>query len=108
MLWKVILGIYWKYNVNNPGQAFLNLIFLATMVVNYYFLPKYYGYLFELFNKNINTFMYAFMYIIIINAIIYFINKFNVYYSNIQAIKIKQATYYLLIDKIKMQSTKIF
>ena len=101
MLWKVIFGIYWKYNISNPGQAFLNLIFLATMVVNYYFLPKYYGYLFELFNKNINTFMYAFMYIIIINAIIYFINKFNGYYSNIQAIKIKQATYYLLIDKIK-------
>jgi ATP-binding cassette subfamily C protein len=101
MLWKVIFGIYWKYNVNNPGQAFLNLIFLATMIVNYYFLPKYYGYLFELFNKNINTFMYAFMYIIIINAIIYFINKFNEYYASIQSIKIKQATYYLLIDKIK-------
>ncbi len=101
MLWKVILGIYWKYNISNPGQAFLNLIFLATMIVNYYFLPKYYGYLFELFNKNINTFMYAFMYIIIINAIIFFINKFNEYYSNLQAIKIKQATYYLLIDKIK-------
>ena len=101
MLWKVILGIYWKYNVNNPGQAFLNLIFLATMIVNYYFLPKYYGYLFELFNKNINTFMYAFTYIIIINAIIYFMDKFKEYYSNIQAIKIKEATYFLLIDKIK-------
>ncbi len=101
MLWKVILGIYWKYNVSNPGQAFLNLIFLATMIVNYYFLPKYYGYLFELFNKNIGAFMYAFTYIIIINAIIYFMDKFKEYYANIQSIKIKEATYYLLIDKIK-------
>ena len=36
--------------------------------------------------------MYAFTYIIVINAIIYFIDKFKEYYSNIQSIKIKEAT----------------
>ncbi len=106
MLLSFIAKIFWKYNIQNKDQAFLNLLFFATTVVNYYYLPNYYGYMFDMFNKNINLFIYAFSFILIMNMLIYFIGNFEQYYLNIQRIKIKGLVYEELNEKIKNEFAK--
>jgi ATP-binding cassette subfamily C protein len=101
MLFNFVAKIFWKYNIENKDQALLNLVFFATTVVNYYYLPNYYGHMFDMFNKNINLFIYAFSFILIMNMLIYFIGNFEQYYLSIQRIKIKALVYESLNEKIK-------
>jgi ABC-type multidrug transport system fused ATPase/permease subunit len=101
MLLSFIAKIFWKYNIENKDQFFLNLLFFATTVVNYYYLPNYYGYMFDMFNKNISLFIYAFSFILVMNMLIYFIGNFEQYYLTIQRIQIKALVYESLNEKIK-------
>ncbi len=101
MLLSFVAKVFWKYNIQNKDQALLNILFFATTVTNYYYLPNYYGHMFDMFNKNIKLFIYAFSFILIMNMLIYFIGNFEQYYLTIQRIKIKDLVYESLNEKIK-------
>jgi ABC-type multidrug transport system fused ATPase/permease subunit len=101
MLLSFVAKVFWKYNIQNKDQALLNILFFATTVTNYYYLPNYYGHMFDMFNKNIKLFIYAFSFILIMNMLIYFIGNFERYYLTIQRIKIKDFVYESLNEKIK-------
>ena len=62
MLWKFTAKLFYEYNKQNPTLAFFNIIFIIASVVSAYYLPKYYGFLFEIFNKDINKFLTAILY----------------------------------------------
>jgi ABC-type bacteriocin/lantibiotic exporter with double-glycine peptidase domain len=101
MLWKYVFNVYYTFIKENPRYLFLNIFFLLVSVINNYYLPKYYGLIFDMFNKNINVFLKAFMYILIVKAVVYFISEFQNYYIGIQRVGLEININKNLIDKIK-------
>lgn len=103
MLWKFTAKLFYEYNKQNPTLAFFNIIFIIASVVSAYYLPKYYGFLFELFNKDINKFLTAILYILILDGLVYAISEFEEYYLTIQSNKIEELTNKIIMDKIRDQ-----
>ncbi len=103
MLWKFTAKLFYEYNKQNPTLAFFNIIFIIASVVNSYYLPKYYGILFDIFNKDINKFLTAILYILILDGLVYCISEFEEYYLTIQDNKIEELTNKIIMDKIKEQ-----
>jgi ABC-type bacteriocin/lantibiotic exporter with double-glycine peptidase domain len=101
MLWKYVFNVYYNFIKENPRYLFLNIFFLLVSVINNYYLPKYYGLIFDMFNKNINVFLKAFMYILIVKAVVYFISEVQNYYIGIQRAGLEININKNLIDKIK-------
>ena len=101
MLWKYVFNLYYNFIKENPRYLFLNIFFLLVSVINNYYLPKYYGSIFDMFKKDINVFLKAFMYILIVKAIIYFISEVQNYYISIQRAGLEVNVNKNLIDKIK-------
>jgi len=106
MLWKYILDIVIKFIKDNPSYFFLNIFFFATSIVNSYYLPKYYGSLLEIFNKDLSVFLNAFLNILIVKSIIFFISEFQNYYVSIQNTYLEEVVHQNLIDKIKNKYIK--
>ena len=90
MLWKFVIKLFLKYNKENPMIALFNIIFITTSVINSYYLPNYYGKLFDIFNKEINAFLMAILYILILNGIILAIGEFEEYYLVLQEHKLEE------------------
>jgi ABC-type bacteriocin/lantibiotic exporter with double-glycine peptidase domain len=101
MLWKFVLEIIYKFFKNNPRYIFANIFFLIATIANDYYLPKYYGFLFEIFDKNVSVLLKSIMYILAFKGIIYFVSEFQNYYISIQRTGLEQLIYQSLIDKIK-------
>jgi ABC-type bacteriocin/lantibiotic exporter with double-glycine peptidase domain len=101
MLLKFVTWLFLKYNKENPMHAIFNIIFISASLVNSYYLPKYYGILFNIFNKDIDKFLMAVLYILILNGLVYAISEFEEYYLTIQKNKIEELTNKIIIDKIK-------
>ena len=101
MLWKFVLEIIYDFFKNNPIYLLVNIFFLAATIINDYYLPKYYGYLFELFDKKISLFLSAILYILIFKGVIYVISEFQNYYISIQRTGLEQQIHQTLITKIK-------
>ncbi len=101
MLWKVIAGIFWQYKKEHLFYVFLNIIFIITSIVNNVYLPQIYGKLYDMFQKDISKFMYAFTFILILKSVIYLIYQFEEYYFSIQRLGIEDLTQKYVIDKIK-------
>jgi ABC-type bacteriocin/lantibiotic exporter with double-glycine peptidase domain len=101
MLWKVIASIFWQYKKEHLFYVFLNIIFIITTIVNNVYLPQIYGKLYDMFQKDISTFMYAFTFILILKSVIYLIYQFEEYYFSIQRLGIEDLTQKYVIDKIK-------
>lgn len=101
MLWKFVIDLFIKFIKDNPSYFFLNIFFFATSIVNSYYLPKYYGSLLEIFNKDLSVFLNAFLNILIIKSIIFFITEFQNYYVNLQNTYLEEIVHQNLVDKIK-------
>ncbi len=106
MLLLFVSKLFLKYNIENPQMAFFNIIFIATGLISGYYLPDYYGKLFDIFNKNIDLFMKAILYILLLNGIVYAMMEFEDYYLTIQKNKIEELTNKIIIDKIKNKFLK--
>ncbi len=101
-MWKVIADIFWQYTKKNKSYVFfLNTIFIATTVTNSVYLPQIYGKLYDMFKENINSFMYSFIFILLLKAIIYIIYQFEEYFVSSQWIGIEEVTQQFILDKIK-------
>ncbi len=101
MLWKFVLDIFVKFLKDNPGYFFLNIFFFTASIVDNYYLPKYYGSILDIFNKDLSVFLNAFLNILIVKSIIFFISEFQSYYVNIQNTCLEEVIHKELIDKIK-------
>jgi ABC-type multidrug transport system fused ATPase/permease subunit len=101
MLWKGIAKVFWEYNKKHPFYTLLNIIFILATITNNFYLPKVYGQLYEMFQKDMKTFMYAFTLILVLKAIIYIIYQFEYYYYSIQKTGIEEIVQKHLITKIK-------
>ena len=101
MLWKVIANIFWQYIKEHLFYVFfLNVLFIATSITNNLYLSKIYGQLYDMFKENLNTFMYAFIFILILKASIYLIYQFEEYFFSIQRLGIEEAIQKYIITKI--------
>ena len=101
MLWKFALKLFLKYNKENPVIALFNIIFISSAVINSYYLPDYYGKLFDIFNKDIDAFLRAILYILLLNGIILAIGEFEEYYISLQENKIEEITNKTIMDTIR-------
>ncbi len=106
MLLLFVTKLFLKYNLENPLMAFFNIVFIVTGLINGYYLPEYYGKLFDIFNKNLDLFMKAIVYILLLNGIVYAMMEFEDYYLTIQKNKIEEMTNKVIIDKIKNKFLK--
>jgi ABC-type bacteriocin/lantibiotic exporter with double-glycine peptidase domain len=103
MLWKYVYNIFKKFIKDNPRYLFLNIFFFFVSLINSYYLPKYYGAVFDVFNKNLNAFLGMFFKIIIVKGIVYFISELQNYYVSIQRAGLEVSINKSLLDKIKNQ-----
>ena len=101
MLWKFALKLFLKYNKENPTIALFNIIFISSAVINSYYLPNYYGKLFDIFNKDIDSFLRAILYVLVLNGIILAIGEFEEYYISLQENKIEEITNKTIMDTIR-------
>ena len=101
MLWKVIASIFWQYKKEHLFYVFLNIIFIITTIINNVYLPQIYGKLYDMFQKDMSTFMYAFTFILILKSVIYLIYQFEEYFFSIQRLGIEDLTQKYVIDKIR-------
>lgn len=101
MLWKFAIKLFLKYNKENPTIALFNIIFITTAVINSYYLPNYYGKLFDIFNKDIDSFLMAILYILVLNGVILAIGEFEEYYILLQENKIEEITNKTIMDTIR-------
>ncbi len=101
MLWKGVAKVFWEYNKKHPFYTFLNIIFILATITNNFYLPKVYGQLYEMFQKDIKIFMYAFSLILILKAVIYIIYQFEYYYYSIQKTGIEEMVQKHMIEKTK-------
>jgi ABC-type branched-subunit amino acid transport system ATPase component len=101
MLWNGVAKVFWEYNKTHPFYTFLNIIFILATIANNFYLPKVYGQLFEMFQKDMKVFMYAFSIILIMKVIIYIIYQFEYYYYSIQKTGIEEIVQKHMISKIK-------
>jgi ABC-type bacteriocin/lantibiotic exporter with double-glycine peptidase domain len=101
MLWKVIASIFWQYKKEHLFYVFLNIIFIIATIVNNVYLPQIYGKLYDMFQKDMSTFMYAFAFILILKSVIYLIYQFEEYYFSIQRLGVEDLTQKYVIDKIR-------
>jgi ABC-type multidrug transport system fused ATPase/permease subunit len=101
-MWKVIAEIFWQYTKKNKSYVFfLNIIFIATTIINSIYLPQIYGKLYDMFKENINVFMYSFIFILLLKAIIYIVFQFEEYFVSSQSVGIEEVTQQFILDKIK-------
>ena len=82
MVFKTVLKIFWEYLKLNPIYIVYNIFFMIITVINNFYLPKIYGEFYDTFQKNINLFMYSFIfsyyiYIIITHFLIFLIGFNN-------------------------------
>jgi ABC-type branched-subunit amino acid transport system ATPase component len=103
MLWKFAIKLFLKYNKENPMIALFNIIFIATSLISSYYLPNYYGKLFDIFNKDIDAFLTAILYILILNGIVLGIGEFEEYYLVLQENKLEEMTNKSIMDTIREQ-----
>ena len=103
MLWKFAIKLFLKYNKENPMVALFNIIFIATSLISSYYLPNYYGKLFDIFNKDIDAFLTAILYILILNGIVLGIGEFEEYYLVLQENKLEEMTNKSIMDTIREQ-----
>jgi ABC-type bacteriocin/lantibiotic exporter with double-glycine peptidase domain len=101
MLWKVIAGIFWQYTKEHPFYVFfLNILFIGATIINNIYLPQIYGKLYDMFQDNINTFMYAFIFILLLKSTIYIIYQFEEYFFSIQRLGIEELIQKFILRKI--------
>ena len=103
MLWKFAIKLFLRYNKENPMIALFNIIFIATSLISSYYLPNYYGKLFDIFNKDIDAFLNAILYILMLNGIVLGIGEFEEYYLTLQENKLEEMTNKSIMDTIKEQ-----
>jgi ABC-type bacteriocin/lantibiotic exporter with double-glycine peptidase domain len=106
MLWKFVFEIFYDFFLKNPSYFLINIFFFVITIISDYYLPKYYGFLLEVFNKNMNLFLNSFLNILIIKGIVYFITEFQNYYVSIQRTDVEEFLHQQLIDKIKNKFIK--
>ncbi len=106
MLWKYVYNVFYKFIKDNPRYLFLNIFFFCVSLINSYYLPKYYGAVFDVFNKNLSAFLGMFFKIIIVKGIVYFISELQNYYVSIQRAGLEVSINKSLLDKIKDQYIK--
>jgi ABC-type bacteriocin/lantibiotic exporter with double-glycine peptidase domain len=100
-MWKVVADIFWQYAKKNKTYVFfLNVIFIATTITNSVYLPQIYGKLYDMFKENINVFMYSFIFILLLKAIIYIIFQFEEYFVSSQAMGVEEETQQFILNKI--------
>ncbi len=101
-MWKVVADIFWQYTKKNKSYVFfLNTIFIATTIINSVYLPQIYGKLYDMFKENINIFMYSFIFILLLKAIIYIVFQFEEYFVSSQWVGIEEETQKFILNKIK-------
>jgi len=101
-MWKVVADIFWQYTKKNKSYVFfLNIIFIATTIINSVYLPQIYGKLYDMFKENINIFMYSFIFILLLKAIIYIVFQFEEYFVSSQSVGIEEETQKFILNKIK-------
>jgi len=100
MVLSTLGKLYYEYKKENKLLVLFNLIFIITTIVNNVYLPDVYGKLYEMFQNNLDKFMYAFLFILLLKGVVYMIFDFEDYYFNIQKTGIGEKMEEFLINKI--------
>ena len=106
MVFKTVLKIFWEYLKLNPIYIVYNIFFMIVTVINNFYLPKIYGEFYETFQKNINLFMYSFLFILLLKGLIFLFYQIESYYFHIQCVGIEETTQRFIISKIKEKFIK--
>ena len=106
MVFKTVLKIFWEYLKLNPIYIIYNIFFMIVTVINNFYLPKIYGEFYETFQKNINLFMYSFLFILLLKGLIFLFYQIESYYFHIQCVGIEETTQRFIISKIKEKFIK--
>ena len=106
MVFKTVLKIFWEYLKLNPIYIVYNIFFMIITVINNFYLPKIYGEFYETFQKNINLFMYSFIFILLLKGLVFLFYQIESYYFHIQCVGVEETTQRFIISKIKEKFIK--
>ena len=106
MVFKTVLKIFWEYLKLNPIYIVYNIFFMIVTVINNFYLPKIYGEFYDTFQKNINLFMYSFIFILLLKGLIFLFYQVESYYFHIQCVGVEETTQRFIISKIKEKFIK--
>ena len=101
MVFKTVAKIFWEYLKLNPIYIVYNIFFMIITVINNFYLPKIYGEFYDTFQKNINLFMYSFIFILFLKGLVFLFYQLESYYFHIQCVGVEETTQRFIISKIK-------